>query len=75
LRREIYILTMLERFSVPQCFLVGGGAVVALGLVLWYALPVPLTFPPYLVTGLLALGYGLVGLTRGRATGKGKAKA
>jgi len=29
-----------------------------IGLILWFTLPIPLRFPPYLGTALLALGYG-----------------
>ena len=37
----------------------GGGALLVFGLVLWYALPIAAGFPPYAVTALLAVGYGL----------------
>ena len=30
------------------------------GLILWFTLPIPAMFPPYLVTALLALVYGVV---------------
>jgi hypothetical protein len=43
---------------IARAFLIGGGALVAIGLTLWLALPIASAFPPYLVTGLLALGYG-----------------
>ena len=50
-------------------FLFGGGALALLGLILWETLPIQPALPPYLITALLALGYGLVCLTRGRPTG------
>ena len=43
-----------------QLFLMGGGALAVIGLILWFALPIPSMFPPYLATALLALGYGAV---------------
>ena len=36
-----------------------GAALAILGLILWYTLPIPSMFPPYLVTAALALGYGV----------------
>jgi hypothetical protein len=49
---------MLERLSIARWFLLGGGVLAALGLILWIALPISAMFPPYLVTAVLALGYG-----------------
>jgi hypothetical protein len=40
-------------------FLFGGALLVALSLLLWFILHIPGLFPPYLVTGLLSLIYGL----------------
>ena len=39
-------------------FLIGGGALAVISLVLWWELPIAMSFPPYLMTALLALGYG-----------------
>lgn len=39
-----------------------------IGLVLWFVLPIKLTFPPFLLTALLALGYGTCCLRKGRST-------
>jgi 4-hydroxybenzoate polyprenyltransferase len=40
--------------------LLGGGlALLIFGLVLWHALPIAADLPPYLVTAILAIGYGL----------------
>ena len=48
-------------------FLMGGGALAVISLVLWLALPVSLAFPPYLVTALLALAYGTFCFKQGRS--------
>jgi hypothetical protein len=49
---------MPERLFMARLFLIGGGMLAVFGLILWLALPIPSMFPPYLVTALLALGYG-----------------
>jgi hypothetical protein len=49
---------MSEPWSFAQYLLVGGAVLLAIGLGLWWVLPVPMTFPPFLLTALLALGYG-----------------
>ena len=49
---------MSERHFIARWFLLGGGLFAVLGLVLWFVLPIRSMFPPYLVTTLLALGYG-----------------
>jgi len=49
-----------------------GGLLAVIGLILWFTLPIPLMFPPYLVTALLALGYGVACRWRGRSPGAGK---
>lgn len=72
MRPEIYISTMPRYFSMAHWFLLGGGALGLLGLILWVTLPIKSTLPPYLITALLALGYGLFCLTRGRPTGNRK---
>jgi len=63
---------MPKHFTMAHWFLLGGGALALLGLILWVALPVRSTLPPYLITALLALGYGLFCLTRNRPTGNRK---
>ena len=63
---------MAKRFSMAHYFLIGGGLLILLGLILWFVLPIPSPLPPYLPTGLLALGYGVFVLTRGRAAGSRK---
>jgi len=49
---------MLERFFMARLFLIGGALLAVLGLILWFVLPVPAMFPPYLVTASAALCYG-----------------
>jgi hypothetical protein len=49
---------MLKRPSFAQALVLGGSALVVLGLILWRTLPVALAYPPYLLTALLAIGYG-----------------
>jgi hypothetical protein len=61
---------MAERLFMARLFLIGGGVLAAVGLILWYALPIPSMFPPYLVTALLAVGYGVY-LRRERPPGAG----
>ncbi len=63
---------MPKHFLMGYWFLLGGGALALLGLILWAALPVRSTLPPYLITALLALGYGVFCLTRSRESGNGK---
>jgi len=63
---------MLERLSMARLFLMGGGLLAVIGLILWFALPIPSMFPPYLVTALLALAYGVACLWRGRFFDAGK---
>ncbi len=65
---------MPKHFSMAHWFLLGGGALGLLGLILWVALPVKSTLPPYLITALLALGYGLFCLARSRPTGNKKSR-
>ena len=64
---------MSERLFMARLFLLGGGLLAVVGLILWFALPIPSMFPPYLVTALFALGYGVVCRRRGRVPGAGKA--
>jgi hypothetical protein len=49
---------MSERLFMARSFLAAGAVLAATGLLLWWALPIRSMFPPYLVTALLALGYG-----------------
>jgi len=49
---------MPERSFLARWFLVGGAALAVLGFALWLTLPIPLSFPPYLPTALLALALG-----------------
>ncbi len=49
---------MPERPFMARLFFTTGSVLLVLGLVLWFTLPIPAMFPPYLVTALLALGYG-----------------
>ena len=49
---------MAERLFMSRLFLLGGGLLAVIGLILWFALRIPSMFPPYLATALLALGYG-----------------
>ena len=49
---------MPERPFMARLFLTTGSVLLVLGLVFWFTLPIPSMFPPYLVTALLALGYG-----------------
>jgi hypothetical protein len=53
-------------------FLLGGGALAVLSLVLWLALPVQLSFPPFLLTALLALAYSAYCFRQGRVVKRGK---
>lgn len=58
-------------FSIVRLFLLGGGLLAILGFVLWFVLPIKLTFPPFLPTALLALIYGLICLKqRSKIDGK-----
>jgi uncharacterized membrane protein len=63
---------MPERLFMTRLFLIGGGLLAVVGLILWFTLPIPSMFPPYIVTALLALGYGVYCLWWGRAPGSGK---
>ena len=57
---------------IARLFLIGGGLLAVIGLILWFALPIPSMFPPYLVTASLALGYGAACLRWGHSTGARK---
>ena len=49
---------MSEPLFIARFFLIGGGLLVVIGLILWFVLPISSALPPYLVTAVLALGYG-----------------
>jgi hypothetical protein len=49
---------MFERSFMARWLLIGGAALAVIGLVLWLTLPIPMSFPPYLLTAILVLGYG-----------------
>ena len=49
---------MLAGLKIAHFFLIAGGALLLVGLILWAVLPIHLTLPPYLLAPLLALGYG-----------------
>jgi hypothetical protein len=59
---------MPERLSMTRLFLASGALLAVVGLVLWFVLPIPSMFPPYLATALLALGYGGYCRWRGHAS-------
>jgi uncharacterized membrane protein len=63
---------MPERLFMARLFLMGGGLLAVIGLILWFALRIPSMVPPYLATALLALGYGAACRWRGRFPGVGK---
>ena len=63
---------MPERLFMARLFLMGGGLLAVIGLILWFALRIPSMFPPYLATALLALGYGAACRRRGHFAGAGK---
>ncbi len=49
---------MSQRPSFAHGLLLGGAALGLLGLILWWALPMAQSGPPFLLTPLLALGWG-----------------
>jgi hypothetical protein len=63
---------MSEGPYIARWFLIGGATLAVIGLVFWWKLPVPMGFPPYLITALLALIYGVVCLMQGRGKGAKK---
>jgi hypothetical protein len=62
---------MPERLFMARLFLTAGAVLAVIGLMLWCVLPIRPMFPPYLVTALLALGYGAA-CRWGRFSGAGK---
>jgi hypothetical protein len=63
---------MPERLFLVRLFLMSGGLLAVVSLILWFWLRIPSMFPPYLVTALLALGYGGFCRWRGPVPGAGK---
>jgi len=49
---------MAERLFMSRLFLLGGGLLAVIGLIVWFVLRIPSMFPPYLATALLAMAYG-----------------
>jgi 4-hydroxybenzoate polyprenyltransferase len=58
---------MLAHPSLGKFLLIGGALLALLGLILWWQLPIPNAFPPYLFTALLAAAYGGYEIWRTRA--------
>ena len=63
---------MPESIFISRLFLSVGAGLVVLGIALWLALPITGMFPPYVVTGLLAVAYGGFCWSRARPTSAGK---
>ncbi len=72
MRHQIYIQVMSQGLSTARAFLIGGGTLALIGILLWLTLPIPMGFPPYLPTALLALVYGAIDLMRNRSRGPQK---
>jgi hypothetical protein len=51
---------MPDRVFIARLFLISGALLAVVSAILWFTLPIPAMFPPYLVTALLALIYGVV---------------
>jgi len=63
---------MPEGLFIARLFLIGGALLAVAGLVLWFVLRIPAMFPPYLITALLAAGYGAYCRWPGRSSAGGK---
>ena len=63
---------MPERLFMARLFLMGARLLAVISLILWLAAPIPLMFPPYLVTALIALGYSMACKQWDRFPGAGK---
>jgi len=63
---------MPEHPFITRLFLMTGGLLAVAGLILWFTLPIPSMFPPYVGTALLALGYGVFCWQSGRSRSVGK---
>ncbi len=59
---------MPDRLFLTRLFLIIGVLLAVVGLIFWFTLPIPSMFPPFLVTAVLALGYGVFC----RSSGAGK---
>jgi uncharacterized membrane protein len=49
---------MPELLFMARVFLIGGASLLIVGLILWFALPIASSIPPFMITSLLAMGYG-----------------
>jgi hypothetical protein len=49
---------MTDRLFMARLFLIGGGVLAAVGLILWLALPIQQGVSPYFATAILSLAYG-----------------
>ena len=49
---------MSKRVSLAPWFLSGGILLAAIGLLIWFLLPISM-FPPYVITALISIAYGL----------------
>lgn len=58
---------MLPGFWIARCFAVAGGALAVVSLLLWVILPIHMALPPYFLTPILAVGYGIWCWRRTRA--------
>jgi uncharacterized membrane protein YqjE len=63
---------MPEHLFLARLFLIGGGLMAIISLILWFVLPMSSMVPPYLGTAILALGYGAFCRWRDRFPGAGK---
>ncbi|HEY0258153.1 MAG TPA: hypothetical protein VGC39_11965 [Candidatus Methylacidiphilales bacterium] len=63
---------MPEHGFLARLFLISGGVLACIGLIFWFTLPISLMFPPYLVTAILALGYGVYCRSGRRSPSPGK---
>jgi hypothetical protein len=57
---------MSSRFTFAHYLLGGGIALGLLGLILWWALPIASSLPPFCFTALLAIAFGVWQLVRSR---------
>ena len=63
---------MLDRSFMARRFLVGGGMLAVTSFILWFGLPIRMSFPPYLLTAVLALAYGAFCLKSNRSRSRKK---
>jgi hypothetical protein len=59
---------MLARLTFAHCLVIGGAVLGVLGLILFWALPIAESLPPFLITALLAIGCGVFDLRRARGS-------